>query len=174
MPQSAYDRFLDDILDEHKSEYTGKDMSPEDLEALPKLRQYFCVILKDLFPLMKYQFAIVMECLPHIFTYCYGSVYFTKNRARLSRLSELRHSKTSALIIVKRQHGKTEVLVRILGACLLCFPNMDGDVHEATYCLLSHKGDHAKANLKRLRVYLLKKIEFLNEFTYNTNLIRFF
>jgi len=71
----------------------------------------------------------------------------------------LEHTKNATLLILRRQAGKTEILTRILAACILAFPNIDEPGRQMAYLSLAQAGARAKENLYRTLCYVEDMLE---------------
>jgi len=136
------------------------------VDGLAKLDTFFQVILGDTkAPFERHQFDCLMDSMPLILPMAFGMEYWEKHKEKFIKQCNLEHDKNAILIIIKRQYGKTELLVRTAVACLISFPNVDNPNEIAEWVVFSHKGDHAKEILKRCYSFLMqKKKEFLGEF----------
>jgi hypothetical protein len=134
-----------------------------------KIDSFFRICInKKVGPLERHQYEIVYECCPIILEWAFGVNYYKKNKDRIQKLCNFSHDKSCVISVIKRQHGKTEMIVRISAASLLVFPLVDIFGMEgrriSEFCIRSYKGDHAKEILNRCWDYIQKFDECLENF----------
>ena len=134
-------------------------------EGLIKLDSFFRICLgRENEPLERHQFEITIECCPQILEWTFGINYYNKHKLRIKKLCNFSHLKSCVVTVIKRQHGKTEMIVRIASASLLVFPLVETSKENCTriseFCIRSYKGEHAKEILERCWKYI-KNFEYL-------------
>lgn len=135
------------------------------IEGINKLDVFLEMILEDDDkPLERHQFDCLIDFMPIILPWTFGMNYWKNNKIIIMINCNLKHDKNCVLTVIKRQHGKTELLVRVVTASAVAFPNIDNDMKPAEWCIVSHKGDHAKEILRRCETYLSSKKEFIKDF----------
>jgi hypothetical protein len=141
--------------------------------GLKKLRKFYKIILKDeKKPFEKHQFEIVRGCTPMILKMAYGNRFFFEHLGFLKKKFRLDHMKTAVLVVLKRQVGKTETMVRMISAAVVCFDNVDFPEIPFELPIVSYKGDHAKEIMERCYHYLISKKELIINFRIDGNRIK--
>lgn len=100
-------------------------------------------------PLEKHQFNVLIQYTPILLKEAFGSQYVENNQEKLSRLCSIDKFLYVLLVVIKRQHGKTEIMCRLAAASIVAFTNKESKFEHNEWLLVSYKGDHVKENLKR-------------------------
>jgi len=161
------DQYWNYTFEKLKSGYDDDDNSFDNInvrESKEKIAKFIEIVVKDEErPLEKHQFDCFLGILPIALSWAFGSKYFALNKQKLKKNYRLKTTKKFAIIIIKRQFGKTELLVRIMVASFIVFDNIDNPCSEMIYTLKSHKGEHAKEVLERVKNTIERKKDYIGE-----------
>lgn len=153
------------ILSKYYREFSYGDVENNTIDVgAERIESFFYLVLSSKKkPLERHQFDVLMVTKPILLREAFGWEFYETHRKTLLGLCQCTHSYLIALFVLKRQFGKTELMVRIAGACLLSFPNPDDKYKANEWVLYSHKGEHVKENLDRCKTFLEGKEEFWGE-----------
>ncbi len=154
MLEGEWDNLLDNLKREYASDFFCSKTDSEFQNGIPNLRKFIQIILiNEKKPLERHQFECLILMMPIILEWCFGLSYCSSNWETLRSSCNLKHNKNCVLTIIKRQFGKTELLVRIAGASIFSFPNIEHELKSSEWTIVSHKGSHAKEILDRVYTF---------------------
>ena len=140
-------------------------------KGLQQIRQFLTLVLDTpKRPLEKHQFDVLINYLPIVFKEAFGKWYWEANMDELSSKCNLVHTKQIVLVVIKRQHGKSEIMARLAAASMVCFNNKESDFTANSWLIFSHKGLHACENLNRIKCHVMSyKRRWRDNFTFKCN-----
>jgi hypothetical protein len=110
-------------------------------------------------PLEHHQFKILMEHTPIILTQAFGERFYKNHKRRLLGMCCSKHDHTIILSVVRRQTGKTELMVRMGVALIVAFPNMNNPNEPNEWLMSSFKEKHSRVNLRRAHYFIMKHLD---------------
>ena len=162
MKEIEWDNFLNKLKNKLENDVVNtREYDNKYLNGVSKIRKFLRVILENREkPFEKHQFDCLMDGMPIFYEWSFGNAYMVKTHKKIISTCKFKHEKNVMLVIIKRQFGKTEFLVRIACASVISFNSPDIQNKPNEWIIVSHKGRHAKEILDRCYDYLLENKQY--------------